>query len=258
MELIEQKMNEYFNWLKQKYKYKQLNNSMEITTPFKNHINDYIRIYVDMLPNSEIKLSDDGLTLNELDLLGVDITTKTRERLIKNVLNQFSLELNNDEIIANVKNESFAQSKHNLIQGILKIYDLSMTTKSNVSNLFYEEVLDFFYDEDIIGSAKVAISGESGIKHSIDYILPATKSAPEKLINFANNLDFNKVTTDSYIYRDVKPNRLNKNNLEPKMLIIANDIENPITNRTLTVAQHENLSILKWSDKKQILSALTA
>lgn len=257
METIEQKVNEYFNWLKQSYKYKEMDSSTEITTPFRNHLNDYIRIYADMLPNNEIRLSDDGLTFNELEMFGIDVNTKTRDRLIQNVLNQFNLKLDNDEIITDVKHESFAQSKHNLLQGILKIYDLTLTTKSNVSSLFYEDVFNFLYDNEVLGSAKVAVSGESGIKYSIDYILPETKSKPEILINFANNLDFNKVTSDLYIYRDVKPNRPSRNNLSPKMYIIANDIEYPINKRARQAAEHDNLSILYWSDKEQIISSLT-
>ncbi|HDD7651351.1 TPA: DUF1828 domain-containing protein, partial [Staphylococcus aureus] len=94
----------------------------------------FIRIYADTLPNNEICLSDDGLTINELEMLGIDINTKTRTKLIQNILNQFNLKLVDKEITADVKNESFAQSKHNLIQGILKIYDLTLTTKSNVVN----------------------------------------------------------------------------------------------------------------------------
>ena len=108
-----------------------------------------------------------------------------------------------------------------------------------------------------MGSAKVAVSGESGIKYSIDYILPGTKSKPEILINFANNLDFNKVTSDVYIYRDVKPNRPSRNNLPPRMYIIANDIEHPINKRARQAAEHDDLSILYWSNKDQIISSLT-
>lgn len=257
METIEQKMNEYFNWLKQSYKYKEMDSSTEITTPFRNHLNDYIRIYADLLPNDEIRLSDDGLTFNELEMFGIDVNTKTRDRLIQNVLNQFNLKLDNDEIITDLQHESFAQSKHNLLQGILKIYDLTLTSKSNVSSLFYEDVFNFLYDNEVVGAAKVAVSGESGIKYSIDYILPGTKSKPEILINFANNLDFNKVTNDVYVYRDVKPNRPSRNNLSPKMYIIANDIEHPINKRARQAAEHDNLSILYWSDKEQIISSLT-
>ncbi|HDK5673682.1 TPA: DUF1828 domain-containing protein, partial [Staphylococcus pseudintermedius] len=70
MESIEQKMNEYFKWMKQNYKYKKLEDSTEITTPFINPLNDYIRIYLDVLPNNDIRLSDDSLTMNELELAG--------------------------------------------------------------------------------------------------------------------------------------------------------------------------------------------
>lgn len=188
--------------------------------------------------------------------MGVEVNTKTRQRLINSVLNQFNLKLDNDEIITNVTNQSFAQSKHNLIQGILKIYDLSMTTKSNVSNLFYEEVFKYLYEEEIIGSAKVAVSGESGIKYSIDFITPGTKSKAEKLVNFANNLVFNTITNDAFIYRDVKFNRPVRNNLEPQMVIIANDVDNPINDRARQAAEYENISIVKWSDKQQIKSLL--
>lgn len=41
---IEERMNEYFNWLKQNYIFKELDSSTEITTPLKNHWNDFIRI----------------------------------------------------------------------------------------------------------------------------------------------------------------------------------------------------------------------
>ncbi|EGQ0312808.1 DUF1828 domain-containing protein [Staphylococcus pseudintermedius] len=257
MESIEQKMNEYFKWMKQNYKYKKLEDSTEITTPFINPLNDYIRIYLDVLPNNDIRLSDDSLTMNELELAGIDIHTKARSILIQNVLNQFNLVLDGEEIVTNVKNNSFAQSKHNLIQGILKIYDLTLTTKSNVSRLFYEEVFDFLYNEEILGSAKVSVSGESGIKYFIDFILPETKSKPEKLINFANHLDFNKVTTDAFMYRDVKHNRPSRSGLAPQMFIVANDVEHPITAKARQAAEHEHLSILHWSDKDRIKAILT-
>ncbi len=38
------------------------------------------------------------------------------------------------------------------------------------------------------------------------------------------NLDFNNITNDAYIYRDIKPNSPSTNKLEYIMLIIVNDI----------------------------------
>ncbi|AMY06052.1 DUF1828 domain-containing protein [Staphylococcus condimenti] len=256
MKIIEEKMDEYFKWLKQNYKYKQLDNSTEITTPFVNHLNDAIRIYLDFLPNKKIRLSDDGLTFNELELFGIDINTKTRRKLIESILNQFALRVEDEEIIADINNKEFAQAKHNMIQGILKIYDLTLTAKPNVSNLFYEEVYSFLFEEEIVGTNSVSISGESGIKYTIDFIVPPTKTKPEVLIDFANNLDFNKITSDSFAFRDVKNSRLSRNNQFPKMNVIANDIDNPITERVRQAANYEDIKILNWSDKESIVNLL--
>lgn len=140
----------------------------------------------------------------------------------------------------------------------MKIYDLTLTTKSNVTNRFYEEVFEFLYDREIRGLAQVSVSGESGLKYSIDYIVSETKSQPEKLVNFTNNLDFNKITNEAYIYRDIKSNRPSRNKLEPIMLIIVNDVYHPINERAQTVAEHENLEILKWSNKSKIIETLTS
>ncbi|PKE22733.1 DUF1828 domain-containing protein [Macrococcoides caseolyticum] len=255
MELLLSKMDEYFAWLKQKYKYKQLDSSIEITTPFKNHINDYIRIYADEIEDNIILLSDDGQTLNELSMMGIDTNSKTRMKIIKDTLNQFNLKLNNDEIITEV-DSSFAQSKHNLVQGILKIYDLTLTTKANSTSIFYEEVFEFLFEHDIGGTDKVKVSGASGINYTIDYIIPPRKDKPEAMINFANKLDFNKITTDSFAYRDLIHNRPNRNNLEPKMFIVANDELNKIPEKVYQAASHENIIILKWSNKPDILEQI--
>ncbi|KAB2208552.1 DUF1828 domain-containing protein, partial [Staphylococcus epidermidis] len=40
----------------------------------------------------------------ELEMLGIDINTKTRTKLIQNILNQFNLKLVDKEITADVKN----------------------------------------------------------------------------------------------------------------------------------------------------------
>lgn len=255
MELLLSKMDEYFAWLKEKYKYKQLDNSIEITTPFKNHINDHIRIYVDELEANKLRLSDDGQTINELNMMGIDITSKTRQKIIKDTLNQFNLKFENEEIVTDV-NSSFAQSKHNIVQGILKIYDLSFTTKVNSTNIFYEEVYEFLFENDIGGTDKVKVSGSSGINYTIDYIIPPRKNKPEVMINFANKLDFNKITTDSFAYRDLIHNRPNRNNLEPKMYIVANDENYKIPDKVFQAANHENIDILSWSNRDGILDKI--
>lgn len=257
MNTLEAKMDEYFDWLKQNYKYKDLSDSSEITTPFRNHLNDYIRIYLDTSKEGKaIQLSDDGQTLNELEMLGLDYKTKTREKLLSETLRQFNLKLEDDEIIADLKNTSFPQSKHNLIQGILKVNDLMLTERKNISNLFYDEVFEFLFQIDVRGTEKVKLTGKSGIDYTVDYLVSSTKEHPEMFINFSNKLDFNTITSDAYIYRDLKTIRKSRNNKLPKMNIIVNDVANSIPDKVQQIAQNEGIQILKWSDKDEIKKAL--
>lgn len=75
-------------------------------------------------------------------------------------------------------------------------------------------------------------------------------------MNFSNNLDYNRITSDLFAYRDVKNNRPNRNNLNSQMLIIANDLENTISKKAQQVADYEGIQILKWSNKDEILNNL--
>lgn len=40
--------------------------------------------------------------------------------------------------------------------------------------------------------------------------------------------------------------------------IIVNDVDHPINERAQTVAEHENLEILKWSNKSKIIETVTS
>lgn len=256
MENIEKRMNAYFDWLKENYKYKKMGQSIEIMTPFENHLNDTIRIYLDELPNGQLLLSDDGLTLNELDMYGINLDAIQFKHALNDILNSYGLTIKNEEIITTFKNDRFPQAKHNLIQAILKIYDLINTKIPNRYSPFVDDVYNFLFEKDIIGSDHISISGESGLYYSIDYILPPSKLKPEILLNFSNQLDFNKIASYAFSFRDVKQNRQSRNAIPIKMGIIVNDIENPICDSVLQGAKYENIQLFNWSDKENLVLSL--
>jgi hypothetical protein len=58
----------YLNWLNQKFSIQEVNGFFEINTPFVNHVNDYIQIYVKQNENGSYLLTDDGETIYRLFL----------------------------------------------------------------------------------------------------------------------------------------------------------------------------------------------
>lgn len=76
---------QYIDWLKNNYRIKNLDKFSQITTPFTNAIGDNINIYVDKIGEKNFLLSEDGETINNLSLNGIEFTD-TRNQMIDRIL----------------------------------------------------------------------------------------------------------------------------------------------------------------------------
>jgi len=108
----------YISWLKQKINYKEINGYYEITTPFVNHINDYIQFYLKRDERDHIYMTDDGDTINNLEMAGVDITAPARKRELDSILNGFGVRLKGNELFTMATPATFPMRKHNFLQAI--------------------------------------------------------------------------------------------------------------------------------------------
>ena len=248
-------LNQYTEWLREKYTVNRLETSDEIITPFTNNLNDRIRLYIEYISEDTLRLSDDGNTLNELEMSGLDINTRTRQKILDNILSNFNVELTNDVLNVTTSYRDFPIKKHNMVQAILRVNDLLMTQKKNVINLFNEEVYRFFDDNSIYGTPGAHLVGQSGLSYHIDFTLPRTANRPETLIQFVNNPNFNNITTQKFIFDDINKRR-SRTAPNSKLMIVANDLENRISSTAQAVAVSEQFTILKWSDKVELLQAV--
>ncbi|MBO8442121.1 MAG: DUF1828 domain-containing protein, partial [Firmicutes bacterium] len=87
----------YLDWLQKQYSYRQIDEVTEITTPLTNNIGDNLRVYLESVGKNKIRLSDDGTTLEDLELMGIDISTSTREYIISNILRQYNVSLDKED-----------------------------------------------------------------------------------------------------------------------------------------------------------------
>lgn len=247
------KLKEFFDWFQARYSVKELKKADEIITPYTNHLNDRIRIYVEYLDSGKIRLSDDGITIDELGMAGIDINAPTRQKILKDILRNFGLSIANDVIftIANPASQ-FPQKKINLLQGILQIYDILFTSKETSYGIFQEEVQDFLFENDFGGTPNPKLVGASGIQHSIDYSIGPTKSRPHTLIKLLNNPTFNDVVAQQYVSSD-----LEKGLITPKssvrFVIIGNDKKNKLPKKAAIAAEDIGIGLIPWSNKSEIL-----
>jgi predicted RNA-binding protein Jag len=126
---MKEHINNYIEWLKQKILITQIGEWYEITIPFLDYHNDQIQIYA-KIDNDNIVLTDNGNTLNELELLGVSIERSEKRRNEFNViLNRFGVKHENDQLTAYADKKNFPEVMHRLIQAILFLN--SMKTDNN-------------------------------------------------------------------------------------------------------------------------------
>ncbi|MEY8443372.1 DUF1828 domain-containing protein [Lactococcus ileimucosae] len=243
-------LDEFVKWYKNNTILSTIGEVAVLSTPHTNYIGDRINLYVEKLPENNVRISDDGETLNELEMANLDMTSETRRRLLNNLLKYNGISLNNEGVLyLEVPRNKFAPAKHKLLEVIQQTYDLLLTKRSTVKSLFLEEGLTYLRENDFGGVAIVRKSGASGIDYGIDYILGETSKRNETLMKFVNHFTFEDFTKQDFIQRDISEAYIDEINY----VVVVNDIENKISSKVRQAAEVSNVKVIQWSDKEDLM-----
>ena len=246
-ELVEQ----YSEWLKQKFTVTEIDGICEIITPFVDRHNDFLQIYVKKDGNKLI-ITDDGYTISDLKLSGFDITTEKRKQVMDSILNGFSARLQGDEIIIEANAENFPKKKHNIIQAMLAVNDMFVMASSMVASVFKEDVESFLRLHEIRFTPSVKFTGKSGYDQSFDFVIPASQKRPERIIKVVNRPDRQSITMLMFSWEDTKEVRP----LKSTTYGILNDTEFKI-NPDIESALHQyGIEPVPWSKRDEYVVEL--
>ena len=84
--------------------------------------------------------------------------TPARRVHLQQILSQYGVKIDGDELICKAPAKAFAQKKHLFIQAILRIDDMFALSKSKVASLFLDDIQDFFAEKDIFYSENIVSS----------------------------------------------------------------------------------------------------
>jgi len=177
---IQSLVDEYARWLKEKTQLRQVDEWVEITTPYLDRHNDYLQIYA-RRRNGDYVLTDAGYILQDLELSGCRLDTPKRKSLLMMALNGFGVKLSGDRLEVQTSAANFAPSKHNLIQAVLAVNDLFGPATPMTASLFYEDVVAWLEEHEIRYAANVKFTGQSGFDHLFDFIIPKSHGQPERI-----------------------------------------------------------------------------
>ena len=117
---IQNLLDAYHVWLKDKTVLHQIDQWVEITTPYLDRHNDYVQIYVKKT-NGGFLLTDDGYIIDDLKQSGCKLDSYKRQELLQMTLNGFGVKKDGNELQVHTSAENFASRKHNLVQAMLAV-----------------------------------------------------------------------------------------------------------------------------------------
>lgn len=230
-------------------------NITRITTPLLDKNNDAIEVYV-IHNGDQIKITDDGYIINDLDISGLTIERGSiRERYLQNILSNHGVELGeNNELKVNADSNNYSVKMYLLVQCMSKISDLYVLNKPNVKSLFNEDVKEFFIFNDIRFIENPFFIGKSRLTTQYDFAIPRFKDAPERIIKVTSNISLSFAKTTVFGWEDIKQNR-DKNSV---LYIIMDDRNKEPSQDTSVALRSYDIKPVKWTKINNYIDELTA
>jgi len=246
-------VNAYIEWFRQKISVENIKGVCEITTPFLDRHNDHLQIYVKK-SDSGLILTDDGYTITDLRLSGLELTTEKRRQILHSILNGFGIQLHGDELIVEAREDNFPQKKHDLIQAILAVNDLFVMAAPTVASLFREDVEKYLRMHQIRFTPSVKFTGKSGLDHSFDFVIPASQAKPERILRAISSPNRQSILLLIVSWTEIAKVR------PPNSAAygVLNDTEQSINPDLISALKRYSIKGLPWSRRDEYVEELAA
>lgn len=244
----------YFKWLKDNTSTKLINDTWsEITTPYLDRHNDCLQIYAKKEDN-KIILTDDGYIIDDLESSGCFLDSPRRIEILNTTLRGFGVSRDNNQLIVNTSVDNFPQKKHDLIQAMLAVNDLFYLSKPQIQNLFLDDVVSWFDENDIRYVQKAKFTGKSGFDNMFDFSIPKSKKYSERLVQTITNPTKDNSLNLVFKWLDTKDERPT----ESVLYALLNDTDKAITSQVNEAFSNYGINVMPWSEKENFKELLAS
>ena len=251
MNWVNEGVNEYYEWLKKRTFVSQddVTGWSVISTPFVGLFNDTIDIFVKTLADGKIILSDDGNTLNNLELVGVSFKSSAgRKDILERVKLNYGVAVSRDfEITKTVDKVDFVQGKHDILRAMLELSDMVNMSTHRVSSLFHDDVKNLFHQRKLNVTPSFIVSGRSGIRFTFDYLI--AKPETEIVLQTFNHLDRPNLATFLFGVDEVKTVREQISEKVFQPVALVNDEDNKVREEFLEALRYRKIDYMLWSER---------
>lgn len=248
---------DYIDWLNGNICQEKLSDTLyRLDFPFLDRNNDFTEIYIKVNSDDDFTLSDDGETVNDLEMSGVDIfSSQRRKAIFTEILNSHGVKLDEYEALTvNSSRADLPQKKHMLMQCMLQVSDMFYLSKQQTKSLFAEDVRNFFETNKIYGIQGANFVGKSGLSTTYDFTIPHTDKAPERMIKIAPRLDVQRAGYITFLWEDTEAQRPNKS----RLFVFIQDTDTSISESAINAMVQYDIRPVLWSRRNEIIRELAA
>ena len=242
-------MDDYYAFLKEKTLVTARNSSewVEISTPFVGLFNDTVDIYAKKEGN-KIILSDDGNTLRDLELSGLEITrSPKRKEILDRILINYGVHINKEELTTEATERDFPQKKLNLISAISETADMYYLAKHTVASVFREDVKTYLDEQELIYTPYFISKGSTGLEFTFDFQIAYRNT--EIVIKSFNSVNKMNLPHFLFTWDDIKKVREQQTQKEIIGLAVINDIDREVSDEYLSALNNKGAQYILWSQR---------
>jgi len=249
MNWINTLMDDYYSFLKEKTLVSTSNSSdwVEISTPFVGLFNDTVDIYAKKEGN-RIILSDDGNTLRDLELSGLEISrSPKRKEILDRILINYGVRINNEELITEATERDFPQKKLNLISAISETADMYYLARHTVASVFREDVKSYLDEQELIYTPYFISKGSTGLEFTFDFQIAYRNT--EIVIKSFNSVNKMNLPHFLFTWDDIKKVREQQTQKDIIGLAVINDIDREVSDEYLSALDNKGAQYILWSQR---------
>jgi hypothetical protein len=250
---IQRLLDDYHAWLKDKTALRQIDQWVEITTPYLDRHNDYVQIYAKPA-NGGFTLTDDGYTIDDLEQTGCKLESRKRQDLLRMTLNGFGVQMDGKALQVHASPDNFALRKHNLVQAMLAVNDMFYLAVPMVASVFYEDVVAWLDVHEIRYTPKVKFTGKTGYDHLFDFVIPKSRQQPERIIQTINRPSRDTAQAVVLSWIDTKEVR----SPDSRAYALLNDSEQAVSSAVEDALRSYDVRPVAWSRREDLREELAA
>jgi hypothetical protein len=249
MSWINTLMDNYYAFLKEKTIVTADSGSdwIEISTPFIGLFNDTVDIYAKK-DGKKILLSDDGNTLRDLELSGIEISrSPKRKEILNRILLNYGVQICNEELITEATERDFPQKKLNLISAISETEDMYFLAKHTVASVFKEDVKFYLDEQDLIYTPYFISKGSTGLEFTFDFQIAYKQT--EIVIKSFNSINKMNLPHFLFTWDDIRKVRELQTQKKIIGLAVINDIDRDVSDEFLSALDNQGAQYILWSQR---------